>query len=141
MIARRDQLTPMHRHASKVEDIILRSALSPGAKLAIKLFLMKPDGSLNHEATVTAYLDGRIREVDPGTIVLLSPGESITLFPGTFHAFWGEGGDAAIGEVSSVNDDATDNFFSEPVARFTDIDEDELARRLLATDYRSPVSA
>jgi D-lyxose ketol-isomerase len=90
---------------------------------------------------VTAYLDGRAREVDPGTTVLLSPGESITLFPGTYHAFWGEGGDAAIGEVSSVNDDASDNFFSEPVARFTDIVEDQPPRRLLATDYRSLPSA
>ena len=141
MIARRDQLTPMHRHATKIEDIILRSALTPGAKLAVKLFSMKPEGAVDEETKVTAHLDGRTREVDAGSVLLLTPGESITLFPGTYHAFWGEGGDALIGEVSSVNDDASDNFFAEPVARFAEIDEDEAPRRLLATDYRSLSSA
>jgi D-lyxose ketol-isomerase len=141
MIARRDQLTPMHRHATKIEDIILRSALTPGAKLAVELFSMEAHGAVDQQAKVTAHLDGRLREVDPGSILLLSPGESITLFPGTYHAFWGEGGDAAIGEVSSVNDDAADNFFAERVARFADIDENEAPRRLLATDYRSLAGA
>ena len=141
MIARRDQLTPMHRHATKVEDIILRAALTPGARLAIKLFAMKADSAVDEEARVIAHLDGRMREVDAGSVLLLSPGESITLFPGTYHAFWGEGGDTVIGEVSSVNDDATDNFFASPVARFAKVDEDEAPRRLLVTDYRSVAAA
>jgi hypothetical protein len=141
MIARRDQMTPMHRHAAKIEDIILRSALTPSAKLAIKLFSMKKDGSVDREAKVTAYLDGRTRQVDPGSVVVLAPGESITLFPGTYHAFWGEGGDAAIGEVSSINDDAADNFFSEPLARFTEIEENQPINRPLVTDHRSLADA
>jgi D-lyxose ketol-isomerase len=141
MIARRDQLTPMHRHATKIEDIILRSAQTPGARLAVKLFSMKADGAIDEKAKVAAHLDGRIREVDPGSILLLSPGESITLFPGTYHAFWGERGDTVIGEVSSVNDDTADNFFAEPVARFAEIDENEAPRRLTVTDYRSLAGA
>ena len=68
---------------------------------------MRNDGSLDGEATVTAWLDGQTQEVAPGGVVLLQPGESVTLFPGTHHAFWGEGGDAALGEVSTVNDDQT----------------------------------
>jgi D-lyxose ketol-isomerase len=141
MIARHDQLTPMHRHATKIEDIILRSALTLGARLAVELLSMKADGAVDREAKVTAHLDGRTREVDPGSILLLSPGESVTLFPGTYHAFWGEGGDTVIGEVSSVNDDASDNFFAEPVARFAEIDENEAPHRLLVTDYRSVAGA
>ena len=33
--------------------------------------------------------------------------------PGVYHAFWGEGDDVLIGEVSTVNDDNTDNYFLE----------------------------
>lgn len=134
MIARQDQLTPMHRHASKTEDIINRAALTKGATLAVKLFESDETGALSHNKRVTAYLDGIAREVDAGTIVELAPGESITLFPGTFHAFWGQGGDVVVGEVSTVNDDNTDNFFAEPLARFADIEEDEAIYRPLTTD-------
>lgn len=55
--------------------------------------------------------------------------------PGDWHAFWGEGGDVLIGEVSSVNDDETDNIFSEPIGRFSDVDEDEAPTHLLVSDY------
>ena len=59
----------------------------------------------------------------------------ITLMPGDWHAFWGEGGDVLIGEVSTVNDDETDNIFHDPIGRFADIDEDEEPLHLLASDY------
>ena len=49
--------------------------------------------------------------------------------PGDWHAFWGEGGDVLIGEVSTVNDDETDNWFAEPIGRFASIEED-VARRI-----------
>ena len=38
---------------------------------------------------MVACVDGRRQTVAAGGVVLLSPGESITLFPGTYHAFWG----------------------------------------------------
>ncbi len=134
MISRRDQLTPMHRHGIKVEDIINRASLHPGARLAVRLFNSSPDGSLDRSAKVTAHLDGMTREVGPGAVIYLEAGESITLFPGMFHAFWGDGGDVVVGEVSSVNDDDNDNFFAEPLARFTSIEEDEPVYRPLVTD-------
>lgn len=134
MIARRDQLTPMHRHASKTEDIVNRAALDEGATLAVKLFETGPDGAPSHDRPVTAHLDGIPREVAPGTVVELAPGDSITLFPGSFHAFWGQGGDVVVGEVSTVNDDATDNFFAEPLARFPGIEEDAPIYRPLTAD-------
>ncbi|MGR3648957.1 MAG: D-lyxose/D-mannose family sugar isomerase, partial [Shimia sp.] len=64
-----------------------------------------------------------------------APGESVTLMPGDWHAFWGEGGDVLIGEVSTVNDDRTDNIFRAPIGRFADIDEDVAPTHLLVSDY------
>lgn len=135
MIARQDQLTPMHRHVQKIEDIINRASLADGATLAVKLFETDAAGGLSKTRKVVAHLDGIASEVAPGTVVELKPGESITLFPGTFHAFWGSGGDIVVGEVSSVNDDNSDNFFAEPLARFTEIDEDEPPYRPLVSDH------
>ena len=64
-----------------------------------------------------------------------APGESVTLMPGDWHAFWGEGGDVLIGEVSTVNDDLTDNVFVDPIGRFAEIEEDVPPTHLLVSDY------
>ena len=56
--------------------------------------------------------DGVVRRQGPGEVLLLDPGESVTLMPGNWHEFWGEGGDVLIGEVSTVNNDLTDNVFN-----------------------------
>ncbi len=69
--------------------------------------------------------DGRRRKMAGGDLLKLKPGESVTLEPDTWHAFWGEGGRVLIGEVSNVNDDRTDNIFREPIGRFAEIEEDE----------------
>lgn len=55
--------------------------------------------------------------------------------PGDWHAFWGEGGDVLIGEVSTVNDDETDNLFRDPIGRFAEVEEDEAPLHLLVSDY------
>jgi D-lyxose ketol-isomerase len=75
------------------------------------------------------------RHVEPGGLVRLSPGESITLPTRLYHAFWAEGSRVLVGEVSTVNDDATDNHFLEGVGRFPQILEDEPPLRLLVGDY------
>jgi D-lyxose ketol-isomerase len=131
MISKKDQWSPMHRHVYKTEDIINRA----GGVLAIELFMMAPDGALDRKAPVTFISDGLSREVAAGSVVRFSPGESITLFPGVYHAFWAEKEDVMIGEVSSVNDDRTDNFFVEPVSRFPTIEEDVAPTRLIVGDY------
>ncbi len=59
----------------------------------------------------------------------------MTLLPGIWHAFWAEGSDALIGEVSTVNDDLTDNYFIDPIDRFTAIEDDAEPSRLLVSDY------
>ncbi len=131
MISRQDQLSPMHRHNIKAEDIINRG----GGTLVIELFASLPDGSIDPEAEVAVLTDGRRRTFPAGGHLKLAPGESVTLMPGDWHAFWGEGGDVLIGEVSTVNDDLTDNVFREPIGRFSDIEEDIAPRHLLVSDY------
>jgi D-lyxose ketol-isomerase len=42
-----------------------------------------------------------------------------------------------IGEVSTVNDDLTDNIFEKPIGRFSNIEEDEPPLHLLVSDYDS----
>ncbi|MEO1793256.1 MAG: D-lyxose/D-mannose family sugar isomerase [Pseudomonadota bacterium] len=131
MISRHDQISPMHRHLMKTEDIINRG----GATLAIEMFESAADGALDPDAPVTVMTDGQQRRLNPGDILKLSPGESVTLKPGNWHKFWGEGGDVLIGEVSSVNDDETDNVFVDPIGRFAAIEEDEPPVHLLVSDY------
>jgi D-lyxose ketol-isomerase len=131
LISKQDQISPMHRHYLKAEDIINRG----GATLAIELFGSAEDGSFDGAAGGTVFCDGIAREFAPGEVLMLAPGESVTLMPGDWHAFWGEGGDVLIGEVSTVNDDETDNWFREPIGRFAEIDEDVVPTHLLVSDY------
>lgn len=131
MISRQDQLSPMHRHNIKAEDIINRG----GGKLVLELFASAVDGSVDPNATVSVLTDGVVRTFEAGGRLALDPGESVTLMPGVWHAFWGEGGDVLIGEVSTVNDDLTDNVFREPIGRFSNIIEDTAPRHLLVSDY------
>jgi D-lyxose ketol-isomerase len=130
MIVRDGQVTPMHYHWLKTEDIINRG----GGKLAIRLYNATDDGGLG-DTPVIVWMDGVRYTVEAGGVVRLKPGESITLTPGMYHEFWGEDGKVLVGEVSSVNDDNTDNRFYEPVGRFPDIEEDEPPLHLLVGDY------
>lgn len=131
MISRRDQISPMHRHVVKAEDIINRG----GATLALKLFNSDADGELDRQSEVVVATDGVLRRQEAGAILRLQPGESVTLMPGNWHGFWAEGGDVLIGEVSTVNNDLTDNIYAEPLGRFAEIEEDEEPLHLLVADY------
>ena len=86
-------------------------------------------------------MDGVKYQVQPGDILELHPGESITLTREHFHKFWAKKGHGPvlIGEVSTVNDDYSDNIFYEEVSRFSDIIEDEEPMHLLYDDYKSYV--
>jgi D-lyxose ketol-isomerase len=130
MIAEKDQVTPMHFHWAKMEDIINRG----GGILAIRIYTATPDDQLA-ETAVTVSLDG-VKQTHPaGAVLRLEPGESISLPPRLYHTFWAEGGRVLIGEVSLVNDDASDNRFFETIGRFPRIEEDEAPLYLLCTDY------
>jgi len=132
MIVGQDQVTPLHFHWSKMEDIINRG----GGNLMIELYPSDEKEDLaDHPFQVS--LDGIKREFSPGDIVRLTPGESITLYQGLYHKFFGESGKGKVlvGEVSAVNDDHTDNNFYGEIGRFPEIEEDELPFRLLVSDY------
>lgn len=132
MISRQDQYSPMHRHNLKAEDIINRG----GGTLVIELY-GDTGGQCDRTKGTTVLTDGIRRELPPGSKLRLQPGESVTLMPNEhWHAFWGEDGDVFIGEVSTVNDDTTDNVFDDPrIARFGGIEEDEEPWHLLVSDY------
>ncbi len=132
MIVREKQITPVHSHFFKMEDIINRG----GGELVIQLWNDAGDHSLAN-TDVLVKMDGVAATVKAGDSVALKPGESITLEPGNFHTFWAAAGKGTvlIGEVSRVNDDNADNCFVEPIGRFPEIEEDEAPLRLLIPDY------
>lgn len=132
MISLENQVTLMHYHAHKTEDIINRG----GGRLAFRLYNSTPDGKLD-DSTVYVSRDGVKTAVQPGEMFSIGNGESITLTPGLYHEFWAlKGyGPVMIGEVSAVNDDHTDNFFLNPLQRFPTVEEDEEPYRLIVGDY------
>ena len=133
MFVRQNQVTPFHYHVRKTEDIINRGGKGTG-KLVVQLYNSAPNGQLA-QTPVSVTCDGIHRIVEAGGTVILGPGESITLTPFLYHQFYAVDGHCLIGEVSSVNDDASDNYFLEPRPRFPEIVEDEAPVRLLCTEY------
>ena len=131
LISKQDQLSPMHTHVIKAEDIINRG----GATLVVQLYGSDDEGNFAEDRGGRVMCDGIWRDYAPGEKLTFAPGESVTLLPGDWHAFWGEGGDVLIGEVSTVNDDETDNIFRDPIGRFSEIEEDEPPTHLLVSDY------
>lgn len=132
MISRSNQLTLMHCHVLKTEDIINRA----GGRLVFELYNRKGNTTELDNTPVKLVLDGRKITVPAGGKVVLDPGESLTLTPNVFHQFYAEeGADVMIGEVSSVNDDHSDNVFYEPQLRFPGVEEDEAIYRRTVMDY------
>lgn len=132
LIVEENQETPMHFHWNKMEDIINRG----GGNLVIELYNSTADDRLA-DTEVTFKTDGIIHKTHAGGNIILKPGESITLEQGMYHRFYGEEGKGKVlvGEVSSVNDDDSDNCFLENLGRFPEILEDEAPLHLLTSDY------
>lgn len=132
LISREGQVCPMHFHWNKMEDIINRG----GGTMVMKLY-----NAGRHEelaaTDVTAVCDGVKTTLPAGAELELLPGQSVTLPPRLYHAFWAKPGHGPvlIGEVSQCNDDNTDNRFYESMGRFPAIEEDEPPFRLLCTEY------
>jgi len=132
LIVEEEQVTPYHFHWHKMEDIINRG----GGNLLVQLYNSTEDAKLCN-SPVLVSVDGRKLTLSAGSIIRLTPGESITLQPNLYHKFWGEAGKGKIvvGEVSKVNDDRVDNRFYDPVGRFPEIEEDETPLYLLYNEY------
>lgn len=131
MISRKNQISPMHHHIIKSEDIINRG----GGRLVLELFNQDEFGGIDRKSPVTVPVDGQMRTIDAGGLLKLDPGESVTLHPHIWHAFWGEKADVLIGEVSTVNDDNSDNVFEADIGRFASIEDDVVPLHLLVSDY------
>ncbi|TCP91240.1 hypothetical protein EDC44_13415 [Cricetibacter osteomyelitidis] len=133
MLVQQNQVTPMHYHWKKMEDIINRG----GGTLVIKLYRRDEQTDLlDYTADVSIAVDGTQLTVPAGTEIRLLPGQSICLTPTLYHSFWAENDAVLAGEVSMANDDVTDNRFLEPLGRFSHIEEDEEPLHLLCSDYQ-----
>lgn len=68
----------------------------------------------------------------------IGKGCSITLHAGLYHRFWAKkgAGDLVVGEVSSINDDNTDNVFLKADTRYSVIEEDEPKLAPLCNEYQ-----
>jgi D-lyxose ketol-isomerase len=132
------QVTPIHFHHQKMEDIINRG----GGNLIVQLWNSTDDDQLA-ETPVTVSCDGIRRTVPAGGTLTLTPGESVCLPQRLYHQFWGDPatGTVLVGEVNRVNDDRIDNHFFGPVGRFPEIEEDEEPLYLLTKDYATRVKA
>jgi hypothetical protein len=124
------QVTPLHFHHQKMEDIINRG----GGDLMVELWNSTKENELV-DTEVEVCCDGILRRVPAGGILRLAPGESVCLPQRLYHKFWGEGERVLVGEVNRVNDDRVDNHFYEPVGRFPTVEEDVDPLHLLMGDY------
>lgn len=137
MHVREGQLTPLHFHYRKTEDLINRGGAGTG-NLAIKVYNSSDTDELA-QTPVTLFSDGVKRQINAGEVLILRHGESVTMPPRIYHSFRAVHGPCLIGEVSSRNDDASDNHFYKVLPRFPKIVEDIAPLRLLCTEY--PVSS
>ncbi len=128
MYAEAGQATPEHYHKQKKEDIICRKGV-----LMMKVWVAGEEPRAEGEFSLK--VNGSIRQVASGTLLRLQAGERVTLEPGVWHTFWPESKQCIIGEVSTANDDASDNFFDNPeIGRFPGVEEDEVALIKLVSD-------
>ena len=111
-----EQETPFHCHKVKLEDIITRG----GGNLMVEF---TPEGSI--PGWDNPRIDGVPMDPFAGPI-RITPGASITIPRGLQHRFYGEIGQGPVfvAEVSQCNDDKGDNFFLEPLGRFSTVEED-----------------
>lgn len=129
MYARPNQQTPAHTHRVKKEDIICRHGT-----LALQLWDQPPPEAPS-DAPFSVQINGLPATVRNGRTFHLEAGSRITLTPGIYHAFWPVTQDCIIGEVSTANDDTTDNVFVDPnIGRFPGIEEDEPAEITLVSE-------
>ena len=133
LIAREGQVTPLHFHWYKMEDIINRG----GGVMMMQLYNATENEELDLVNPVEIVSDGVKLTIPAGGYLELQPGQSVTYTQYLYHAFWGKKGtgDVIVGEVSMCNDDNTDNRFYDVPGRFPAIDEDEAPYRLLCNEY------
>lgn len=128
MYARKGMTTPAHCHKKKKEDIISR-----WGTLQIRVWPGHPEEPMPESFEL--LVNNRLRRIRSGDCVVLQSGERVTLVPGVWHEFVPRSAECVIGEVSTANDDANDNYFLNPdIGRFPHVEEDEPAIIKLVSD-------
>jgi len=123
------QTIPAHTHHKKKEDIICRRG-----ELMMELWAGSPAAGRTG-TPIKVKRSGEWVSVVSGRPFKLVAGERVTLLPGIYHSFGPTQPDTIIGEVSTANDDTSDNVFADSsVARFPLIEEDEPAAVRLVSD-------
>ena len=130
--ARKDNRTPENGNkyanmsAAEIGNAVFAMLEKRGGILLIRVFNSLPDGSVDRSGDVRILMDGIESTVPAGTDVEITRGNSMTIYPGLFHLFTAKpgSGDLIVGEVSSVNDDRTDNYFEEERPRYIPVEED-----------------
>lgn len=135
MVVRENQVTPLHFHWYKKEDIINRG----GGNLVIELFRADPVAKKLAGGEFNIEVNGFTKKMISGEKLILAPGDSVCFESIHAHRFYGEPGSGTVlsGEVSMVNNDSTDNCFIDAQIRFDPIEEDEEARYLIVNDYKT----
>lgn len=133
ILMREGQILPNHFHKTKTEDIINRG----GGVLIIQVWNSFADGTVDRTGDVRILTDGIERTVPAGTKAEITHGNSMTVYPGLYHQFMVKPGtsDVIAGEVSSVNDDRTDNYFEVDRSRFIPVEEDAEITVPLCNEY------
>lgn len=128
------QELPFHFHWNKTEDIINRG----GGNLIMYLYNSGKDGSFA-DTDVHLTVDAEKIVIPAGGKIILKPGQSVTLLPGQYHKWIGEKGKVMLFEVSTTNDDYTDNRFYSAQGRLPEIEEDVSPEFLIFNDYKNYV--
>ena len=132
ILLRGGQRLTNHYHVAKTEDIINRA----GGTLLLYLWNTDPATGKMLGTDVNVSMDGIRHTFRPGEEIRVEPGNSITLTPYLAHIFGAApGNDLVVGEVSSINDDNTDNYFLEKTQRFATIEEDAPMLCPLCNEY------
>lgn len=133
LYVREAQILPYHFHWHKMEDIINRG----GGDLRLTLWQSDKSEKFT-DNDVMVHIDGKRTVVKAGGSITIKPGQSITLLPYQYHTWQGVPGtgDVIVFEVSTTNDDHSDNRFYESQERIPTIEEDEEAKFCMFADYQ-----
>lgn len=128
-----NQILPLHFHWYKTEDIINRG----GGVLQMTIYNSTSSEDIDRTSDVEVVMDGVKKTFKAGTTIELNPGQSITLTPRIYHMWQAKKGlgKVMLFEVSSTNDDSTDNRFYENIPRMSQVEEDIDSDVLLVSDY------
>ena len=132
MMVHVNQVTPAHFHWQKTEDIINRG----GGMFCMKLWKANEKEEATQEPC-SVQIDGVTTVIPAGEVLRLFPGQSVCYEPYMYHEFWAEDAPCLVGEVSSVNDDTSDNRFIVPVGRFPKVEEDVYPKYLLGNEIKA----